>query len=117
MKLFFVETVVFTRRIERLGLEEDLRELQLALLDNPQAGRLDPGTGGLRKVRMPAAGRGKGKSGGARVHYLYLPHVSRLYLMFAYAKNEDDTLSPSQKRELSKIVTSIKAELRGREAI
>jgi hypothetical protein len=113
VKLVFVETAVFSRRIQRLGLEEDLRELQLALLENPRAGRLDPGTGGLRKVRMSAASRSKGKSGGARVHYLYLPHVGRIYLIFIYSKNEDPTLSPDQKRELSGVVASIKTEVRG----
>jgi hypothetical protein len=114
LKLAFVETAVFTRRIGSLGLEERLRELQLALLENPFAGRLDPGTGGLRKVRLSAPSRGKGKSGGARVHYLYLPHVGRIYLIFIYAKNEADKLTPDQKRQLSRIVTTIKTELRAR---
>ena len=113
MKLVFVETAGFSRRIARLGLEKDLRDLQLALLENPRAGWLDPGTGGLRKVRMSAARLGKGKSGGARVHYLYLSHVRRIYLIFVYAKNEELTLSPDQKRQLSEVVTSIKTELRG----
>jgi hypothetical protein len=102
---------VFSRRIDRLGLEEDLRELQRILLENPEAGRLDPGTGGLRKARMTDARRGKGKSGGGRVHYLYLSHVDRIYLIFIYSKDEDDTLSPDQKRELSRVVASIKREL------
>jgi hypothetical protein len=68
--LIFVETGVFTKRVARLGLEEALRELQKELLQNPLGGDLDPGTGGLRKVRIPDPGRGKGKRGGARVHYL-----------------------------------------------
>jgi hypothetical protein len=59
--LGFVETSVFTRRIVALALEEPLRELQLHLLRDPEAGALDPGTGGLRKVRMGDPGRGKGK--------------------------------------------------------
>jgi hypothetical protein len=66
--LLFVETSVFTRRITRLGLEGAIRGLQLELLENPTAGDLDPGTGGLRKVRMADSSRGKGKRGGARVH-------------------------------------------------
>ena len=110
MNFTFVETDVFTRRIARLGLEGNLRELQNELIENPGAGRLDPGTAGLRKVRMSSSVRGKGKSGGARVHYLYLPHVARIYLMFVYVKNEDESLSPEQKKQLSKIVKLIKAE-------
>jgi hypothetical protein len=108
--LEFVESAVFTARVERLGLEVSLRGLQNELLANPEAGRLDPGTGGLRKIRIPAKSRGKGKRGGARVHCLYLPHVARIYLMFVFAKDEDDTLTPEQKKAFSKIVRAIKAE-------
>lgn len=68
--LQFVETTVFTRRLRDLGLDDNLKDIQEVLLRRPAAGVLDPGTGGLRKLRMPA--RGKGKSGGARIHYLYL---------------------------------------------
>lgn len=112
MKIAFIETDIFSSRIKRLGLEEDLRELQLTLLENPETGRLDSGTGGLRKVRMSSARKGKGKSGGARAHYLHVPHVSRIYMIFVYSKDEDDTLSPKQKRALSNLVSRIKAESR-----
>jgi hypothetical protein len=62
MRLWFVETRVFTRRIEQLGLEAGLQALQEALLANPGAGALDAGTGGLRKLRMPDAGGRQGKA-------------------------------------------------------
>jgi hypothetical protein len=78
-------------------------------LANPAAGDIDPGTGGLRKVRMPDPGRGKGKRGGARVHYLWLRDKSLIYLMFIYTKDDDATLTPAQKRELKAIVQQIKA--------
>ena len=74
------------------------------------AGDLDPGTGGLRKVRMTDPTRGKGKRGGARVHYLWLPHRERIYLLFAYSKDEDDTLSQQQKKVLRAVVEGIKKE-------
>ena len=45
----FVETTIFTSRITRLGLEDDLRELQMELIEKPERGKLDPNTGGLRK--------------------------------------------------------------------
>ena len=109
-RLVFVETSVFTKRIARLGLEDALRGLQLSLLENPTAGDLDPGTGGLRKVRITDPTRGKGKRGGARVHYLWLPHRERIYLLFAYSKDEDDTLSQQQKKVLRAVVEGIKKE-------
>jgi hypothetical protein len=110
MDVEFVETAVFSRRIEALRLEGDLRSLQLELLANPDAGRLDPGTGGLRKIRMTAQSRGKGKRGGARVHYLPLTPIRRIYLIFVYGKDEIDTLSPVQKRALRAVVEGIKEE-------
>jgi hypothetical protein len=108
--LIFVETAVFTKRVTRSGLEGQLRELQRELLKNPLAGDLDPGTGGLRKVRMPDPGRGKGKRGGSRVHYLWLPHVDRIYLLFVYSKNEEDVLSHEQKKALKSVVEMIKGQ-------
>lgn len=60
--LTFVETSVFTKRIAALGLEESLRGLQLELLDNPDAGDVEPGTAGLRKMRLGDPSRGKGET-------------------------------------------------------
>jgi len=105
-----VETVVFTMRIARLGLESALRALQMELEENPEAGDLDPGTGGLRKWRMPDPGRQKGKRGGARVHYLWLRHRETVYLVFVYGKGEVGTLTDEQKRPLRRIVADIKKE-------
>jgi hypothetical protein len=106
----FVETRVFTRRVVALGLERSLRDLQLMLVNQPSAGDLDSGTGGLRKVRMSDPARGKGKRSGARVHYLWLPDVAVVYLMFVYTKDEASTLTPGQKRELRTVVEAIKRE-------
>ncbi len=57
--LTFVETAVFTKRISALRLEESLRGLQLELLDNPEAGDVEPGTSGLRKVASAIRRGGK----------------------------------------------------------
>ncbi len=110
----FIETTGFTDRIRKLGLEPDLEALQQELLANPTRGKRDPGTGGLRKVRMPDSGRGKGKSGGARVHYLYLPKPAVIYLVFVFTKDELDTLSPVQKKQVRRLTQAIKQEWRSR---
>lgn len=52
---------------------------------NPQAGDVIPGTSGLRKARVPLAGRGK--RGGARV-ISYFVAARGVYLLLAYAKND-----------------------------
>jgi hypothetical protein len=110
MGLEFTETDVFSRRIRQLGLEEALRDLQLRIVADPTVGAVDTGTGGLRKVRMPDPGRGKGKRGGARVHYLYVPKRERVYLVFVYSKDEHDGLTPDQKRQLRSVVEKLKRE-------
>jgi hypothetical protein len=71
---------------------------------------MDPGTGGLRKVRMTASARGKGKRGGARVHYLWLPGHQVIYLLFVYGKDDQESLDPNQKKRLRRLVEKIKAE-------
>src|SRR5436190_4249624 len=106
--LTFVETTVFTKRISALGLEESLRGLQLELLENPEGGDVEPGTAGLRKIRLGDPMRGKGKRGGARVHYLWLPHRGLIYLMYVYGKNEASGLTPEQKKQLREVVAHIK---------
>jgi mRNA-degrading endonuclease RelE of RelBE toxin-antitoxin system len=106
----FVETALFTSRIGRLGLEDAIRDLQLTINANPTVGAVDAGTGGLRKVRMADPGRGKGKRGGARVHYLLVPQRQRVYLVIVYSKDEDDVLSPAQKRRLRPLVEALKQE-------
>lgn len=110
----FVESAVFTRRVVTMGLEEALRRLQVELAANPTAGRLDPGTGGLRKVRLADPAHGRGKRGSARVHYLWIPARRLVYLLFLYAKAEAQTLTPAQKKALAEVVHAIKRELAGR---
>ena len=106
--LTFVETTAFTKRLAALGLEEALRDLQLALLENPESGDVETGTGGLRKVRLGDPTRRKGKRGGARVHYLWLAHKSVIYLLSVYSKNEASTLTAAQKQRLRGVVALIK---------
>jgi hypothetical protein len=100
MQVLFVETSEFTKRIVKLRLEDDLRDLQNDLVSNPTLGVLDPGACGLRKVRMRDRTRGQGKRFGARVHFLYVPHRNTIYLLNVYAKDEQDTLTPDQKKKL-----------------
>ena len=110
MYLYFIETNLFTKRVIQLGLENELHDLQGELLANPTAGDTDAGTGGLRKIRMRATRRAKGKRGGARAHYLYLAAHGVIYLLFVYGKDEQSTLSRNQKRQLKAMVESIKRE-------
>jgi mRNA-degrading endonuclease RelE of RelBE toxin-antitoxin system len=63
----FIETRLFTRLVQDYLGDDEYRRLQIALLENPEASDIIPGSGGIRKVRWRAPGRGK--RGGYRVIY------------------------------------------------
>jgi hypothetical protein len=63
--MIFIETSVFTRQVLELMTDEEYADFQSELAANPLAGDVIKDTGGLRKVRVVAKGRGK--RGGARV--------------------------------------------------
>lgn len=66
------------------------------------------GTGGARKMRIQLSGRGK--SGGARVIYVDVLEQEHLYLLFAYPKNVQENLTPSQKQMIHNAVDAIRKE-------
>jgi mRNA-degrading endonuclease RelE of RelBE toxin-antitoxin system len=63
----FIETRLFTRLVLQYLDDDEYHELQKVLMNNPETGDIIPGSGGLRKVRWRAQGRGK--RGGYRVIY------------------------------------------------
>lgn len=65
--LSFIETRLFTKLVLEYLSDEDFGALQRALMANPEAGPVIPGSGGVRKLRWAAPGRGK--RGGYRVIY------------------------------------------------
>ena len=97
----FVETSVFTKQIEGLLSADDYRALQLALWLRPDQGALIRSSGGLRKMRWGT--RGRGKRGGIRTIY-YWDQGSTIYLIFAYAKNKQESMTSDQLRILSTLV-------------
>lgn len=60
------------------------------------------GTGGLRKIRMKLAGRGK--SAGARIIHYYAHSLSHLRMVFVFRKGEQDNLTVTQKQALKKLI-------------
>ena len=95
--MIFVESPWFDAWREQHLDDEAFRLFQDELLANPESGDLIPGSGGLRKLRIPLPGRGK--RGGARVIYHYwINH--RIYLLYAYAKNAQAYLTPDQLKRL-----------------
>lgn len=101
------ETPTFVRQTEKLFSEQEKRELVDFLAANPLAGDEIPGTGGVRKARFAASGRGK--RGGARVIYYYLDKTMPLYALLAYAKNAKGDMTPDEKRAVTALVFALKS--------
>jgi hypothetical protein len=70
LRISFVESARFTTLISGLVSDDQYAEFQEILSRSPTKGALLRECGGVRKVRMPA--KGKGTSGGARILYLHL---------------------------------------------
>jgi hypothetical protein len=62
-----------------------------------------PGTGGARKVRFAA--KGKGKSGGVRVITFYSGQEIPVFLLNVFAKNEKIDLTAAERNEMKKILS------------
>jgi hypothetical protein len=71
----------------------------------PHAGVVIPGSGGLRKVRFGFGARGK--SGGARIIYLFSGERLPVFILAVFAKNEKADLSPAERNALARMVTEM----------
>jgi hypothetical protein len=100
--VIFIVTRAFTRRVTALLDDSDYARVQAWLAEHPDAGDLIEGTGGLRKIRVAMATRGK--SGGARVIYYHFVARSHIALLLIYTKNEQDDLTADQRRLLGKVI-------------
>lgn len=110
MKAVFVETSDFTEWVYEYLPDDSYAKLQQELMENPKAGRVMPGCGGLRKLRWADPGRGKGKRSGARVIYLYVPEVKWFFMADVYGKDEKDDLSADEKKVLKALAEELKKQ-------
>lgn len=103
----FVYSSVFARQWERAGFsDEDLTELERAIMTDPTGSPIIEGTGGVRKLRW--ARPGSGKSGGVRIFFLDLERFGITHILVLIAKNEKANLSKAQRNELAEIVQVLK---------
>lgn len=90
------------KKITALLNDEEYRALQNALIEKPHLGDIIQGSGGIRKVRCGATGRGK--RGGGRVIYYWATTQNQIFMLYAYAKNEQSDLTKEQLAVLRDVV-------------
>jgi mRNA-degrading endonuclease RelE of RelBE toxin-antitoxin system len=89
---------MFTRLVQDLMSDEEYREVQATLMANPEVGAVIRGSGGIRKLRWAAPGRGK--RGGYRIIY-YIRHVRGIiWMLTMYPKNVAESIPVSVLRAI-----------------
>ena len=106
------ETPTFSRQADKLFNDDERRELIDYLAEHPLAGSEIPGTGGVRKMRFGASGRGK--RGGARVIYFFGGEGMPIYALLAYSKSGKTDLTPGESRAVAALAAAIKLQGRQR---
>jgi hypothetical protein len=100
-----VETPSYLADADRLFSQDERMAIVERLASDPTCGVVIPGSGGIRKVRFGFGARGK--SGGARIIYLFSGESLPVFVLAAFAKNEKANLSPAERNALAKVVTDM----------
>jgi len=89
----YIESPLFSKLVDTYLDDDEYAALQWALALHPETGDVIPGSGGLRKIRWKAKGRGK--RGGTRIIYFFKNKDNQIWLLTIYAKNEADNIPTS----------------------
>jgi mRNA-degrading endonuclease RelE of RelBE toxin-antitoxin system len=94
----FIETRLFTKLVVDYLSDDDYGSLQEALMRDPDAGPVIPGSGGVRKLRRAAEGRGK--RGGYRVIYYVRRVHGVIWMLTMYPKNVAENIPAHVLRQI-----------------
>ena len=97
-----IETLLFQKQWPLYWSEEERGEFAAHIAENPDAGDVVPGSGGIRKVRWRRAGAGK--SGGVRVIYFTRTPEEEIVLLTLYAKSTTDNLTGAKLKEIRRVL-------------
>lgn len=99
--MIFIETEIFTQDVKKLLDDSEYQRFQAFLAAQPDHGDLIQDTGGLRKIRWVA--KGKGKRSGVRIIYFHRTSRFEIRLLLIYEKGVKDDLSQNEKSVLKKL--------------
>jgi hypothetical protein len=100
--LTVVESPIFQKLWPRYWDEDERAEFASFIAQNPEAGAVIRGSGGVRKVRWLR--EGAGKSGGVRIVYLARNEAGEIYLLTLYAKSESENISLTTLKEIRRVL-------------
>jgi hypothetical protein len=96
------ETEVFVRYAQAVWSDEERSAFVSWIANNPLAGDVIPGTGGLRKMRYSR--QGMGKRGGVRVVYYNMLDDGKIWLLIVYSKSKFDNLPVAFLNQLKAVI-------------
>ena len=102
MKYEFIESSLFSKMVYDYLSEDDYTEFQQFLIDQPEAGSVVQGSGGVRKVRWARAG--SGKSGGVRVCYFTRNTAGQILLLVIYAKSVRSSIPGAVLKKIKEVL-------------
>lgn len=100
--LAVVESPIFQKLWPRYWDEDERAEFASFIAQNPEAGAVIRGSGGIRKVRW--ALEVAGKSEGVRIVYLARNDAGEIYLITLYAKSESENISLTTLKEIRRVL-------------
>ena len=103
--MVFVETSLFSKLLGAYLSDEEYRQLQNYLIERPDVGAVIKNSGGVRKVRWRAGG--KGKSGGIRVIYYWAKADEQTFFLTLYGKGEKEDLSATDLKRVVKLLEEL----------
>jgi len=98
-----VELPEFLKRSDKLLNALERISIVNYLASHPASGDMMQGTGGIRKLRWSA--QGKGKSGGVRIIYYFHNESMPIFLLTLFGKGEKTNLSKSERNDLAKFTS------------
>ena len=101
----FIETSIFTKLIYTYLTDDEYVGLQGFMLKYPEAGKIVPGSGGVRKLRWAIAG--KGKRGGVRVIYYFKKQENEIWMLTIYGKSEVENIPAHILRQIAEEVKNV----------
>ena len=102
----FIEAPGFTRILERYLDDDEYAKLQSYLNEHPESGVVVPGSGGVRKLRWSAEGRGK--RGGLRVIYYLMLGRGQIRMLTIYGKSVRENIPAHLLKQMKEAIEDAK---------